>query len=237
LPTAALAEGPLPEYNDGTDPARPARTAALSYEYRKLADQDRKYRLFADLKIPLHGDRTVLAFRAPFVALDSAHNGFGLGDIGITLSEVLPTGGESAVILGAQIEFNSASQPERGAGQTVATASMIIERSLPGGGIVAPGVAHSMGISGSTGRISLTRINLYMVPALRSDRLYVSLDPAVNFDWGEGGTYADVAVTLGYGLGRLMGGDTQVFARPSAGVGKARSFDWGMEIGFQLLNF
>jgi hypothetical protein len=95
-------------------------------------------------------------------------------------------------------------------------------------------------VSGSGGggdRINMTRFNLYVVPAVRSERLYLTFDPAITLDWGEGSAYADVALTTGYGVKRLMGADLQLFARPSLGMGKARSFDWAVELGVQLLNF
>jgi hypothetical protein len=236
-PTSSSAEGSAARYNDGTDPAQPAQTASLSYEHRRLADGDLEASLFADFTVPLASDRTVFAVRLPFVSLNASRSGFGLGDVGVSLSQILPTGSKGAVILGAQLEFDSASQPERGTGQTVATASMIIERILPGGIIVAPTFAHSLGVSGSDGRINFSRFNLYIVPVVGSERLYLTFDPALTVDWGEGTEYADVAVTLGYGLGRRMGGDTQIFARPTIGLGKARTFDWAIEVGFQLLNF
>lgn len=238
LAAPALAQAP-PTANDGTDPAQPAKSAALSFQRLDLAGGGVGQSLFADFNLPL-GDGTIaIALRLPLVSVDTeGDNGFGAGDIAVQLIKVLPTDSHGAIILGGEMAFDTASRPELGTGKTVLTGSMIVERILPDGTIIAPTVAHSIGLWGrGDSRVGFTRLNLYVAPGIGNPRLYFTIDPAVTIDWAANSAYADVAATLGYQLGRLVGGDAQVFIRPSAGLGEARSFNWGVEIGLQRLNF
>jgi hypothetical protein len=85
--------------------------------------------------------------------------------------------------------------------------------------------------------VNFTRVNLYLVPDFGVERLYLTIDPAFTRDWEAGSSYGDIAFTVGFTMGRILGADSQVFLRPGTGIGAARSFDWSVEIGFQLLNF
>jgi hypothetical protein len=152
--------------------------------------------------------------------------------------KVLPTDRNGAIILGAEMEFDTASRPELGAGRNVLTGSLTIERKLASGAIFAPTIAHGVGLWGRGDKsINFTRLNLYFVAHIDNAKIYATIDPAMTIDWADDSQYADIALTLGYNFGRIIGADAQVFIRPSAGVGGARSFDWGVELGLQLLNF
>lgn len=233
----AGAQPSMPGYNDGTDPARPAKTVGISFEGRGLAGNDRQHSLFADFVLPLRSARTVVALRVPMVGVRSAGNDWGPGDVGIQLSRIIPTDERGAIIVGGQLELDTAGSVARGSGQTVASASMIVERVTAIGMILAPTITHSLGISGSAGRVNRTRINLYTVPVHGGEDLYLTLDPAVTFDWGEQARYGEIVATAGYRIGRLAGGDMQLFVRPGVGFGSLRSYRWSVEAGFQLLNF
>lgn len=226
-----------PAINYGTDPARPTKSAALSYERLDLPGGGATQSLFADFNLPVDDGTTAIGVRAPLVAPDGG-GGFGIGDIALQVTKVLPTGDDTAVVLAGGLEFDTATGPDRGTGKTVFTGTLIFEKTLPGGTIIAPTVAHSTSLwgRGDTG-VSFTRLNLYFVPYLGNPKLYATVDPALTLDWVEDSQYADIAVTLGYKFGRLAGGDTQMFIRPSAGIGARRSFNWGVEFGLQLLNF
>jgi hypothetical protein len=237
LAAPALAQLPPGVINDGTDPARPTNYATLSFERRGLPDNDGESSLFAEVNLPFGDGLSTAMLRLPLVGVDSAGNGLGPGDIALKLSRVLPTDANGAIILGGKIEFDTASRPERGAGQSVAAASMIIERVLPGGTIIAPTVTHSLGISGRAARVNISRFNLYVVPALAIDALYLTIDPAFTRDWGEEASYGEFVATLGYRFASWGKADVQAFVRPALGVGQARSFVASIELGLQLLNF
>ena len=72
---------------------------------------------------------------------------------------------------------------------------------------------------------------------LANPKLYMALDPALTYDWHGNKFYPVTALTLGYKLGAMLGGKGQMFIKPSFGLGGAKPTGWGIQTGFQLLNF
>jgi hypothetical protein len=78
-------------------------------------------------------------------------------------------------------------------------------------------------------------VDLYYVPRFSDPHTFMTVDPAVVFDWENEKQFATLAVTLGRVLGKALGGNSQVYGKPSIQVGTDRSADWGFEAGSKLI--
>jgi hypothetical protein len=242
--SAQATDAPAPKKeNDGTDPTSPARFAKLTYEHLDLAlpdnlPGDNSNSFIAEFQQPF--GHNAIKFKLPIVSVDAlGNNSYALGDVSAKLTHVLSVTKSHGIVLNGEIVFNTASRPELGTGKTVIKPGITYAVFLKGGHIFAPAFVQSLSIAGDDSRtdISSSTIDFYFVPKLANPKLYMTLDPAVTIDWKNDKTFLVTALTLGYKLGAMLGGNGQVFIKPSIGFGSNRPTGWGISTGFQLLSF
>jgi len=238
LPIHAAAEKDLD--NDGTDPTRPPTMAGLSFEHVDLRNGFSNQSLFATIQAPIGSGGQTLKLRLPVSANDTtADHDYGLGDISLKYTNVLERNAAYGLVFSVELLFNTAARPALGAGINVLKLTGVYAHFLEGGAIFAPALVHSIATGGdhSRDRVNLTTVDFYYVPRLANPKLYMTFDPNLSRDWEKSRIYGGLAVTLGYRLGPMLGGRGQAYIKPQGLVGADRPVNWGIEAGFQLLNW
>ena len=229
--------------NDGTDPTSPAKSAKVSYEHLDLSlpdglPGDNSNSFIFEFQQPF--GHNAIKLKAPIISVDTLGNGsYSIGDVSAKLTRVLKVTKTHGIVVNGEILFNTASRPELGTGKTVIKPGITYAVFLKGGHIFAPTLVQSLSIAGNEKRsdISSSTIDFYFVPKLANPKLYMTVDPAVTFDWKNNKTFVVTALTLGYKLGAMFGGKGQMFIKPSIGIGTNSPTGWGIATGFQLVSF
>lgn len=225
--------------NDGTDPTRPVRTLQGDFEYLDLAHSHATSKVFTGSFSEPFG-HTAFQVKVPLAAVDvRGDDGYGLGDVSVKYTRVFGVTAKHGFVFTTEAFLDTADRPELGTGKYVIKPTIIYARFLKNGDIFAPALVQSLSVAGRSRRadVNATTVDFYYVPRLSNPHLYMTYDPALNYDWETDSFYSALAVTVGLKLGRVMGGNSQVFIRPSATFGDRRPVDWGMKAGVQLLNF
>lgn len=236
--TAAEPTEPKTE-NDGTDPTQLSSSADVTLEHLDLRGGFGSQTLAFGFTTPIAAG-TSLRFRAPLVANDVlGNNSLGLGDVSVKLTRVLKVTRQYGIVVGGELAFDTADRLELGSGKTVFKANFVYAKFLKGGSIFAPALVHSISVAGKDSRadVNSTTLDLYYVPRLKNKKLFMTVDPAIIHDWENDKTYGSVAVTFGQKLGKMFGGNGQVFVKPSVLIGSDRGANWGVQVGFKVLNF
>jgi hypothetical protein len=226
--------------NDGTDPTRPIRSARLAFEHIDVGGGLKSDQFTLGLAEPVGDGYWIVAPTMRVAALNVPGNArYGLGDASFKLTRVLTVNRKFGLVAAAEISAPTASKDILGSGKWVFKPSFIYARFLKGGHILAPAILHNVSFAGdrARGNVNLTTIDFYFVPRLSNPKLFMTLDPAVNYDWERNTAFGALAVTMGYKLGKMLGGNGQFSVKPSAGFGPNRPFDWGMQATFQLIGF
>jgi hypothetical protein len=226
--------------NDGTDPTRPVKTLSVSYEHLDLRGDFTSDSLILAYTQPIGSGRNSLKAKLPLSSIDVLGNDrIDVGDISIKYTMIPKVTRSFGVVIGAEMTFDTASRAELGTGQNVFKGTLIYAKFLKNGGIFAPALVHSISVWGDGNRpaVNSTTVDLYYVPRLRNRSMYMTIDPAMTVDWENDREFPSLSVTLGYKLGRMMGGKGQMFVKPSASFAQERPVNWGVEVGFQLLSF
>jgi hypothetical protein len=240
----AVTETPAPRTeNDGTDPTSPVRFLKFNFEHLDLAlpeslPGDNSNTFALEFQQPF--GRTALKLKLPITSLDVlGDSSYGLGDVSAKVSHVASVTKTHGIVVGAEMIFNTSSRPELGTGKTVFKPSLIYAFFLNGGHIFAPALVHSVSIAGDENRnnISATTIDFYFVPKLANPKVFMTLDPAITQDWHNDKFFFITAVTVGYTIGPMLGGKGQVIVKPTIGIGGDKPTGWGIQAGFQLINF
>lgn len=230
--------------NDGLDPTSPARFGKLTFEHIDLklpGDApfgDNASSFIFEFQQPF--GHNSLKLKAPVSSVDVlGDSSYGLGDVSAKLTHVFGVTRKRGMVMNFELVADTASRDELGGGKWVAKPGFIHAWFLKGGHIFAPAIVQSLSFAGSSGRpdINQTVIDFYFVPRFKDSSIYMTLDPAWTQDWENDRQYLTTALTIGYKLGQMMGGNGQVFIKPSFGLGDERASDWGIQAGFQLLNF
>jgi hypothetical protein len=235
---SATAAEPKKE-NDGTDPTQLSSSADVTLEHLDLRGGFGSQTLAFGFTTPITAG-TSLRFRAPLVANDVFGNdSLGLGDVSIKLTRVLKVTRQYGIVVGGELAFDTAERLELGSGKTVFKANFVYAKFLKGGSIFAPALVHSISVAGKYSRadVNSTTIDFYYVPRLKNKKLFMTVDPAIIHDWENDKTYGSVAVTFGQKLGKMFGGNGQIFVKPSVLIGSDRGANWGAQAGFKVLNF
>jgi hypothetical protein len=82
-----------------------------------------------------------------------------------------------------------------------------------------------------------TALDLYYVPKLNDPRNYMTIDPALLYDWELERLSSLLALTLGRVIPTALPGTSGVFIKPSIGIANERAYDWGLEVGFTVVRF
>lgn len=179
-------------------------------------------------------------FEVPFAAVDVLGNDkMGLSDVSVKMTRVLEVNRKYGLVMSGKVAFDTADRLELGTGKTVFEGTFIYAKFLKGGHIFAPALVHKISVAGSDRRadVSLTTLDLYYVPRLKDPKMFITVDPALNYDWVNNATFGALAVTFGRSIGPMFGGIGQVTLKPTILVGGDRPANWGMKVGFKVVNF
>ncbi|RGP37529.1 hypothetical protein D1012_10010 [Pseudotabrizicola alkalilacus] len=239
MPFVALAQDN--KIDNGTDPTKLSSSFTLSYENLRLVDGGDLQTLTLKYGTTIGTDgRTGLNLKLPFVSTSFGETGFGVGDFSVKISRVLTITPSYGIIVGAEAVFDTADAPNRGAGVDVLELSGAYAFFFKSGTILAPALLHSMSIGNpDPGRqdVSQTTFDLYYVPKLRNPKAYMTVDPAIIYDWETDKFSGALAVTYGQAVDLGLAGNESFFIKPSIGIGRNRGADFGIEVGFKVVGF
>lgn len=238
---AASAQEAATAPDNGTDPTRLSTTAAIQYEHIALRPDASVGTLKFSYTLPF-GERKDydVRFRLPVVRANGlGHDGFDVGDLSVRVNHVFGLTRERGFVAQGEMVFDTARRQELGTGKNVFKGTLIYARFLPGEDIFAPAVVQSNSLWGDSNRarVNNTVFDFYYVPRLSDPNVFVTVDPALSFDWQTSKQFASLAVTVGRGIGAAFGGNSQVFIKPSIFAGGERTTDWGVEIGYKVIGF
>lgn len=229
------------EPDNGTDPSRFSTTAAVQYEHIDLRPDFSIGTLNVSYFHPFGEKKNYnLRIRLPLVRTDVlGNNGYDIGDFSLKLNHVYKLTQQYAIVLGAELSFDTAKRPELGTGKNVFKGTFIYAKFLEGGAIFAPAIVQSNSLWGdsSRARVNNTVFDFYYVPKFSDPKYFATVDPALSFDWQTNKQFASLAVTLGRSTGPAFGGSSQVFIKPTVFVGGERPGNWGVEVGYKVIGF
>jgi hypothetical protein len=229
------------EADNGTDPTKLTSAAAVQIEHLDLKGGFSADTLKFIYVVPF-GQKKDFNFRVqlPMVRTDVlGQSGFRLGDVSLKVNHVLTVTREYGIVVAGEAVFDTASRPEGGAGKNVLKANAVYAWFLQGGDIFAPAIVHSLSVSGDSSRAKVngTVLDFYYVPKLADPKTFVTVDPALSFDWENDTRFASLAVTIGRAIGPAFGGNSQVFIKPTVLAGGDRPGTWGVEVGYKVIGF
>jgi len=229
---------PAADDNDGTDPTKPTSQIKLSYDHQDLAKDFSTDFVSMEYNRPLGDGSWVLRPKVQFGALNDpgVDSSLDIGDASLKLTKILERNKRYGIV--ASMEVVAPTGGDRiGGGKWLVKPNLVYAMFLQGGHIFAPAIVHTASIGGDSGLppVSLTTLDFYIVPRLSNKKLFMTIDPAVNFDWQNDREFGALAVTLGYKLGPMLGGRGQISIKPTVPIGRDAPFDWGLQLAFQLL--
>jgi hypothetical protein len=234
---AAAAKQP----DNGTDPSRFSNTAGVQWEHLDLRQGFAIDTVNFSYAQPF-GKKSDYNFRlrVPMVRTDVLGNDdFGVGDFSLKVNHVAALAKTHAVILSAEMAFDTAGRTELGTGKNVIKPAIVYAMFLNGGHIFAPAVVHSASVWGDDRRakVNNTVFDFYYVPHLGNPKFFMTVDPALTLDWTGKKEFASLAVTAGVSTGPVFGGNGQVFIKPTVFAGSDRPASWGVEVGYKVIGF
>jgi len=228
--------------DNGTDPTKLSSTIAVQHEHLALREGARSDTMKLTYTLPLGEQRNAsVRFRVPIARVETPGLGdhTGLGDASIQFSRVFGLTSAHGFVAQGEWVFDTARRAELGSGKSVLKGTLVWALFLEGGNIFAPAVVHSQSVAGraNRARVNTTTLDFYCVPKLADAQTFVTIDPALSFDWENGKHYPSLAVTVGRALGPALGGNAQVFVKPTVFAGGERPGDWGLEVGVKVIGF
>ena len=237
--TGTLSHAADDNINNGTDPTRLATTFLAQYKYSQLRRDDSVGLFEAQYTHPIGAAKHMsLGINVPFASgvIDSD---YGLGDMSLKFTHVASLNRQRGLAYTMELIFDTAARNELGTGQTVIKASGFYAKFLKNGAIFAPALVEQLSLSDNDdrSRVNNTTLDLYYVPKLATPLYFVTFDPAVTVDWENEKEYASLTVTLGRMLGKVFGGDSQVYIKPQILGGDERPIDWSFQVGYKVIGF
>ena len=239
---AAAAMAADGDIDNGTDPTKLSRNAQLRYEMLDLGNGFSNSTLYLRFTESLGAaQKSSLEFKLPIVSTDVlGDTDFGAGDLSLKFTHLATLTPKYGILLTLEAIFDTADAVEHGTGSNVLKPGITYARFLPGGAIFAPTLQHGFSIGNpDPGRadVNLTVMDFYYVPKLNDPRNYMTVDPAITYNWESEALSPSLAITLGRVIDTSLPGTSSVFVKPSAGIGNDRAFDWGVEVGFKVVGF
>lgn len=228
------------EADNGTDPSKVSSSASVQWERVKLRAGGEADTLTGIYVVPVGGSKNKLTFKVPVARNDVlGRGGYDLGDVSVGLSHVYALNKSYAQIFVGEVAFDTARRTELGSGKHVVKGTYIHALFLEGGNIFAPAIVHSLSVGGDDSRpkVNRTALDFYYVPKLPDKKLFMTIDPALSFDWESDQQFASLAVTLGRVMGPAFGGNGQIFVKPSVFIGGERPSQWGIQFGYKVIGF
>jgi hypothetical protein len=209
------------------------------------------FRMYTDIQSApgdVSGTRTTWEFRKPVsqtwavrmrAAQVSVSGGSGavqgMGDIDARVLWTPHVSAKTAVALGVEGFFNTASEPLFGTGRTAIGPQMFFAwfNCLGPGTIFAPGFQERFDVGGDSERIDYNQsvIDLYLVWIDPNKKYWAIFDPQIVFDHEAETEFAVIDLEVG----QMMFGPTSSYIHPGIGVGGDRPLDWSIEFGFKVL--
>jgi len=239
--SATHAQEAAKEPDNGTDPSRFSTAAAIQYEHIDLLHGFNSDTLNFTYWQPFGEKKNFnLRARLPVVRVDVLGNdNYDVGDFSLKLNHVYTLTRQYAIVLAGEMTFDTAQRAELGTGKNVFKGSFIYAKFLANGAIFAPAVVQSNSVWGDNARadVNNTVFDFYYVPKLRDPKNFITVDPALSFDWQADKKFASLAVTMGRSIGPAFGGNSQVFIKPTLFAGGERPGNWGVELGYKVIGF
>jgi hypothetical protein len=239
LPIAAAAQEAAPD--NGTDPTRLNTSFSVSFEGINLPERGQLDTLYFKYGFPISADRrTSLNLKLPLVSNSLGEDGYGLGDFSIKITHVPVVTRTHGIVVSAEAVLNTADAPDRGFGVDALKLTAIYAVFLKSGAIFAPSFLQTFSVgSPDPGRkdVNLTTIDFYYVPKLANPKAYMTIDPAILYDWESDEIAGAIAVTYGQSVDLGLPGNESFFIKPSLGLGSNRGSGLGLEVGFKVVGF
>lgn len=230
------------EINTGVDPTKLSRTTQFRFESLDLTNGFSNDTLYLRYTEPLGAaQRSSIELKLPIVSSDVIGGStYGSGDFSLKYTNLPVLTQKYGIVLTVEAIFNTANEADQGLGSNVLKPGITYARFLSNGAIFAPTLQHGFTIGKTDqGRsdYNTTVIDLYYVPKLKNPLAYMTIDPALTYDWERDRLSPSLAVTLGQVIKTSLPGTSSVFIKPSVGIGHDRAYDWGLEVGFKIIGF
>jgi hypothetical protein len=229
-----------PEVNNGTNPTLLATNAGVQYKYTDFGSGLSNDLLEAYYGVPFGpGNNMSLTFTLPY-ATGPIDGSYGLGDLNLKFVHVLDVNASRGIAYTVKLSFDTAERPDLGAGQTVLELSGFYAKFLKDGSIIAPALVQTFGLGdedAGRSKINSTTFDFYYVPKLSTDKMFITFDPALIYDWERDKGFASLTTTFGFPMGKAFGGDSQIFIKPQILAGANRPADWSIQVGYKVLGF
>ncbi|SFL56628.1 hypothetical protein [Shimia aestuarii] len=239
LATPAWAQS-TPEVNNGTDPTLLATSAGIQYKYTDFGSGFSNGLFEASFGVPFgQGKNKSLSVTVPY-ASGPIDDSFGFGDVSLTFTHVLDVNSSRGYAYTAKLTFDTADRLDLGGGQTVLELSGFYAKFLKDGSIIAPALVQTIGLGDEDpgrSKINTTTFDFYYVPKLPTDKIFITFDPALIYDWERDEVYAGLSTTFGFPMGKAFGGDSQIFIKPQILAGANRPADWSLQVGYKVIGF
>jgi len=111
---------------------------------------------------------------------------------------------------------------------------------LKDGSIIAPALVQTIGLGDEDpgrSKVNTTTFDFYYVPKMPTDKIFITFDPALSYDWERDKGFASLASTFGFPMGKTFGGDSQIFIKPQILAGADRPADWSLQVGYKVIGF
>lgn len=232
---AGTAFGESPD--NGTDPTKLRRQAAVSYEYLDLGRSVSRGTMKLLFETPISKSASIRV-TLPFQSFNVGPyaDDMALGDISLRMTQILSLNRKGGIVGQFEVTADTATREDIGSGTTVLKGGVVFANFLEGGHIFAPAIAHSESVGGGN-RVRESVLDFYYVPKLTDPAWYTTFDPAIIRNWESGTTYGSLAVTVGRSIGTVGDGLVQAYVKPSMFVGGDRPSDWGVEVGIRAIGF
>lgn len=224
----------------GTNPANFLRTAKLANEYASSGGGDGALLVTPTLALPFGGGRWNFRAKLPVSSVDFGELGeTGLGDLSLRTNWIPHVDAGSAVLVGADLTLDTASEDVLGRGQAVLAPVVTYALFLDAQRILAPSYQHNAGLgSGDDPDLSEGVIDLYYVMTAADKRSWWTIDPAAVIDYESSDEIGyTLEVERGWSIGKALGGGLNFSVRPGIGIGDDRPFDWNLEIALATVGW
>jgi len=239
LVTPAWAQS-QPEVNNGTNPTVLATSAGIQYKYTDFGSGLSNDLFEANFGVPFGSRKNMsMTFTLPY-ASGPIDDSFGLGDLNLKFVQVLDVNASRGYAYTVKLTFDTADRPDLGGGQTVLELSGFYAKFLKNGSIIAPSLVHTVGLGDEDpgrSKINMTTFDFYYVPKLATNKIFITFDPALIYDWERDKGYASLTTTFGFPMGKAFGGDSQIFIKPQILAGGNRPADWSLQVGYKVIGF
>jgi hypothetical protein len=180
-----------------------------------------------------------VVLKTPFLQTDTMGGlQSGLGDVALRSNWIPYFSGKQAVMLGAEMSFDTATKDHLGLGKNVLSPIVVWAFFLESGWIFAPAYQHYSSISGDKDRrdVNSGAFDFYFVKAFNDHKNWITIDPSYVLNYELNHSSLNVDCEIGQVLGKMWNeGVGSVFLNPGLSVGDDREYNWKLELGFKIV--